>query len=339
MKEDNPTEFSTYESPIIDIDRLCLMDDIALRVTLDNNPEMAKAILSPVLQRDDFEVKSAKTQTEVGIIRGHSVVFDCLIEFADGTVADLELQKAKVDMPLERMIYNRAMLVAGYGLERGKRYRELRHSIVVVLLDGDFLGNGIPLYRIAYCLKQPSHYLDLEPGQGIYIANTRDKDVGTALGQLMADITATDPSRIKDPVLSRSLEMLKSNKGREIMGTYYYETMKKYKKEYEAWVQKEMKEKYMAQWRAEGREKGLAEGRAEGRAEGIAEGRAEGIAEGRAEGIAEGRAEGIAEGRDKGMKVTLVSLYRKNLISAEDAAAELSISVEAFLKLADEIAD
>ena len=305
MIDNNPTPFPGYESPIVDVGNLCLMDDIVLRVVLDNNPTMAKVIISPVLERDDFEVKSAKTQTEVSSIYGHSVVFDCLIEFADGTIVDVELLKAKSDIPLERMAYNRAMLVTRFGLNKGDSYGKLRHSIVIVLLDGDYFGKGEPLYHINYCLKRQSEYSEVEPGQGIYIANTRDKDLKTALGQLMADITATDPGKIKDPVLSESLEMVKSKRGKEIMGTYYYELMKKYKAEFEAkmraYLEAEMKAELEAKMRAEA--------------------------------IAEGK----AEGRTMGSKATLVSLYRKNLIRAEDAANELSITVEEFLKLAEEI--
>ena len=52
------------------------------------------------------------------------------------------------------------------------------------------------------------------------------------------------------------------------------------------------------------------------------EGRAEGIAEGVVKGRAEGIAEGVVKGRAEGEFATLVSLVRKGLLSAKDAAEQ-----------------
>ena len=69
-------------------------------------------------------------------------------------------------------------------------------------------------------------------------------------------------------------------------------------------------------------EKGEAKGRAEGRAEGEAKGRAEG----RAEGEAKGRAEGIVS--------TLVSLFKKGMLTLAQAAEEAKMSPEEFQRMA-----
>jgi len=61
--------------------------------------------------------------------------------------------------------------------------------------------------------------------------------------------------------------------------------------------------------------KWIAEYKAEGKAEGIAEGKAKGIAEGKAKGIAEGKAkgkaEGIAEGIQAGKQEERASLLKR----------------------------
>ena len=73
-------------------------------------------------------------------------------------------------------------------------------------------------------------------------------------------------------------------------------------------------------------EKGEAKGRAEGEAKGRAEGRAEGEAKGRAEGEAKGRAEGIVS--------TLVSLFKKGMLTLAQAAEEAKMSPEEFQRMA-----
>ena len=59
------------------------------------------------------------------------------------------------------------------------------------------------------------------------------------------------------------------------------------------------------------------------RMEGIAEGKAEGRAEGREEGIVEGKANGIEHGK----KMMIISLIKDGLLSKEEGAKRLSISV------------
>ena len=59
------------------------------------------------------------------------------------------------------------------------------------------------------------------------------------------------------------------------------------------------------------------------RMEGIAEGKAEGIEEGKAEGIEEGKAHGIEHGK----KMMIISLVKDGLLSKEEGAKRLSISV------------
>ena len=59
------------------------------------------------------------------------------------------------------------------------------------------------------------------------------------------------------------------------------------------------------------------------RMEGIAEGKAEGIVEGKAEGIEEGKAHGIEHGK----KMMIISLVKDGLLSKEEGAKRLSISV------------
>ena len=72
---------------------------------------------------------------------------------------------------------------------------------------------------------------------------------------------------------------------------------------------------------------GLAEGRMEGLAEGITKGKAQGIAEGISKGKAQGIAEGRVHGIEHGKKMMIISLIKDGLLSKEEGAKRLSISV------------
>ena len=63
------------------------------------------------------------------------------------------------------------------------------------------------------------------------------------------------------------------------------------------------------------------------RMEGIAEGIEKGLEKGKAEGIAKGLAEGKAHGIEHGKKMMIISLIKDGLLSKEEGAKRLSISV------------
>ena len=63
-------------------------------------------------------------------------------------------------------------------------------------------------------------------------------------------------------------------------------------------------------------------------------GEAKGRAEGEAKGRAEGRAEGEAKGRAEGIVSTLVSLFKKGMLTLAQAAEEAKMSPEEFQRMA-----
>ena len=63
------------------------------------------------------------------------------------------------------------------------------------------------------------------------------------------------------------------------------------------------------------------------RTEGLSEGRMEGLVEGRMEGLAEGITKGKAYGIEHGKKMMIISLIKDGLLSKEEGAKRLSISV------------
>ena len=74
-------------------------------------------------------------------------------------------------------------------------------------------------------------------------------------------------------------------------------------------------------------EKDKKDARMEGLAEGITKGKAQGIAEGITKGKAQGIAEGKIHGIEHGKKMMIISLIKDGLLSKEEGAKRLSVSV------------
>ena len=228
----------------VDIKTLSLSDDAVMNEVLPNNPKIAKTILAPILGRSDFEVRSVETQKKYKFFTRHAVVLDCVIEFEDGTLCDLELQKTKSGMPIERLLYYAAMLRVK-ALGEGISYQKARTNIIVVIYNGDYFGEGEPLYEVFYRVQSGKA---VDPKQMIYIANMKSQNKATPLGRLMADLTSSEPEKIADSTLRKALDMIQSSKGGKAVNERLLELQDR------------------------AIELGREEGHAEGRAEGLADG-------------------------------------------------------------------
>lgn len=237
----------------IDLDSLSLSDNAVMTLALTDNPRAVKAILAPILGRDDFEISDVVTQRRSELVEGHSVVFDCVATFADGTKCDIEMQKSMKGMNVERMLFYEAMLTAS-ALKKGQDYEEMRPTILVVLGAGDFLGQSKPLRVFRWHDEETKKAISGK--QTIYLADLRNGDMDTELGRLMADLRCPTPERIANTPLRETLSMVKWKQGGELMNQALWEL-------YDDAI-------------AEGRAKGLEQGLAEGRAKGLEQGRAEG---------------------------------------------------------------
>ena len=87
--------FMNKEQTRAAISSLTLWDDRFFSKCLDGSAECASLMLSVILGRDDLEVESARTQEWKQSIDGHSVRFDITARGSDGSLYDIEIQKAE----------------------------------------------------------------------------------------------------------------------------------------------------------------------------------------------------------------------------------------------------
>ena len=192
----------------------CLMDDYAMTVAFRNNCPAVKEVLAPILGRNDFTVKSVVTQRASLLPQLRSVIFDCLIEFKDGSLVDVEMQNELSGMKKERLAlyFHHLALNAA---KKGKEYDPNRPVILIVICRGDLFHHGEPLYEAQICVK--GHGDVIASNQRIIVADALHQDASTELGRLMADLTCVDPGQMHNAHLRGALEMIQSKKGRITM--------------------------------------------------------------------------------------------------------------------------
>ena len=192
----------------------CLAYDTAFNLAITGNPAFAKAILVPILGRSDFEVKSVQAKYHVQGLGGHSEEFDCLLQFDDGTLCDLEMQKSAGGMTKDRVIAYRDALGRSAIME-GEVYGARRPTMLVIINNGDIFGDKLPLYEIRPVIMQTGKvFYDKSV---IYIANLKHKDASTELGKLMMDLECEVPEEMHFAPLREGLEMIQSKRGLEMM--------------------------------------------------------------------------------------------------------------------------
>ena len=156
----------------------CLMDDFVMNVAFDKNCPAMKEVLAPILGRNDFTVKSVLTQRASLFPQQRSVIFDCLIEFKDGSLVDVEMQNEPSGMKNERLAlyFHHLALNAA---KKGKEYDPNRPVILIVICRGDLFHHGEPLYEAQICVK----------GYGDVIASNQRIIVADALPSRRLDRT------------------------------------------------------------------------------------------------------------------------------------------------------
>ena len=263
----------------------CLADDVFLRVALYKRPEVAKAILEPILEKKDIEIMEMKVQDHSDLVAGHSVVFDAVIKTVDGIIYNIEVQNCVLDAPLKRVRYYASMLDAS-SLKKGSDYNNLPRCVIIFIARGDYGKSNEPIYHVKRFYVESMKTFD--DGQEIIIANLNNMDTSTDLGSLMHDMNAKDPMDIKNPILSDVVDRVKYDRGDKTVD----EALHRF----------------------------------------ILEAMPPEIVEAEKRGYEKGK-----KGAEKQGKIEFaLSLYKKKLLNSADAAKELGISEEDFLRLAND---
>ena len=182
--------FMNKEQARAAISSLTLWDDRFFSKCLDGSAECASLMLSVILGRDDLEVESARTQEWKQSIDGRSVRFDIAARGSDGSLYDIEIQKAEEGAGSRRARYYSSMMDADT-LDKDTRFEELPETFVIFITPGDAIGGGKPLYRIERTVEETGRRFG--DGSHIVYVSSSLAERDTRLGMLMHDLACADP--------------------------------------------------------------------------------------------------------------------------------------------------
>ena len=182
--------FMNKEQTRAAISSLTLWDDRFFSKCLDGSAECASLMLSVILGRDDLEVESARTQEWKQSIDGRSVRFDIAARGSDGSLYDIEIQKAEEGAGSRRARYYSSMMDAD-ALDKDTGFEELPETFVIFITPGDAIGGGRPLYRIERTVEETGRRFG--DGSHIVYVSSSLAERDTRLGMLMHDLACADP--------------------------------------------------------------------------------------------------------------------------------------------------
>ena len=293
------------------------MNNLMMSAMFDSNRNLTEELLKAILKFDLEVVRVESLRTLPGVMLGKSPQLDVLARLNDGSYVNIEVQIRDEGADPRRLRYYKARLDSRQ-LMTGDDYSFLQDVYVIMITENDIFGRGWMIYPFSY--NVPGTDLSLEIGEHIIYVNRSAEYDSSRLADFLHDFGCSDPSEMRIMAMKDASRFYKNTEeGVKIMYDRYNEVY------------------------AEGMDEGLRIGRDEGlkigRNEGINIGRDEGLKIGRTEGINIGRAEGIAIGRKQAELETSVRMaaayIRKYHESVSEAAADIGMSEEEFLKTAE----
>lgn len=216
------------------------INDIFFEVLADD-AAFCQEILRVILEDDKLIVHDVKVQKDVRNLMGRSVRVDVLCTLGDGTLCNIEVQRANNDNHFKRIRYNAACITASE-TEIGSRFENVPNVIIVYISEFDILKGGKTTYHIDKVVRETGKILD--DGMKIVCVNTKVND-GSLIAQLMQLFTQTEISEPNFPVFTKRMNYIKnSQRGQaqmcELMEQYVKEEREEGKAEGKAEIIREM---------------------------------------------------------------------------------------------------
>lgn len=184
-----------------------LMDDIFFNAFMQDYPEGMEYVLNVIMGRDDLKVIRLETQMEIPGVIARGVRFDVFVTDSKGREYDFEVQNGSEGADPRRLRYNGSMMDYMH-MKRGADWQELPDVYVVMFCDFDKYGLGAPLYHVENTVREANKCPFGDGKMAIYV-NGKFRDLGTAIGRLIADFYCSNPQDMASNVLRSRAEFLK----------------------------------------------------------------------------------------------------------------------------------
>lgn len=292
------------------IAKATLMDDLYMAKFFEGQPCCAEVVLRAVLGNPSLRVISVDVRRDVLSLGSRSVQLDIAAEDEDGRLYDVEVQRdpGRAE-PQRARLY--AALIDSQALGKGAGFADLPESYVIFIVNGDALGDGVPLSVFERTRLQDGRLFG--DGSRIVYVDASYNFGDTVLGDVMHDFVCPDPDSMRNPVLAeRARYFKKAEKGAEEMGDVIYDFI-------DEQVEKRVKEQVDERMK-------LAEDEIRQRA--MQTGLAQGLEQGIEQGIERGIEQGLERGREQERAEMVARLASNGNLSREAVAELLGMTVD-----------
>lgn len=190
------------------IANLCPIDDIFFEKLMEDK-DVCEEILRVILEDERLVVTSVIPQKSVKNLQGRSVRLDALCVLGDGSIGNVEVQKADDDDHLRRVRYHASCITANI-TDTGTRFEEVPDVYMVYISKFDMFGKGRTIYHVGPTVRETGDSID----NGLYevYVNTEIKD-GSTISELMECFEQETITNQKFPKLAERVNHFKKEEG------------------------------------------------------------------------------------------------------------------------------
>ena len=186
---------------------LRLIDDVFMTEVF-RNKDCVELLLRIILEKEDLEVETVKTQDTFNNFAGHSVRMDIHASDSKGNAYDIEVQRSNEGAAAKRARYLSGALDAS-SLPKGSSYKELPDSYVIFITENDVFHAGYPRYHVERMVLETEQKFE-DRAHIIYVNAARQDD--TPLGRLMHDLYCETPADMHYETLRKQSAYYKETK-------------------------------------------------------------------------------------------------------------------------------
>ena len=278
------------------IRNLRLMDDAFMTRFFYGNLECTSLVLQIITEKPDLKVLEAKSQYYIKNLQGHSAILDVKATDCEGTIYDIEIQRASNGAEPKRARYNSSLMDANFKVLQ-EESEKLPSTYVIMITENDVLKGAKPIYHINRIVEETGKQFGDETH--IIYVNGKHRD-DTPLGKLMHDFNCSNPADMKLELLAQRARYFKEEKeGVKLMRS----------------TAQELWDEIMQEGYSEGMSHGLEEGLKQGIEQGIEQGIVQGIKQGIEQGMAQGIPQGAHDKAVETARLMLVNNFELSMVA------------------------
>ena len=210
-------DMKTLDEQMALVQSLNVIDDIFFH-KIAEDPEVCEEILQIILEKPKLKVIHSQVQRFLRNNGARSVILDALCELGDGSVANIEVQKADDDNHQKRVRFNQSNIDTLL-TEKGIKYEDLPDVYMVFISKFDIFAKGRTTYHIDRVIQEEGIVVDNGVHE-VYV-NVAVND-GTEIAELMQYFKDSNGANEKFVKLCNRVDYFKYEKeGVKVMTTLF----------------------------------------------------------------------------------------------------------------------